>query len=117
MFLPQVSIEILTGDIWQRIAFYTIASQETFLGPPSDLSSLALVSRDIYLKIYKQNLSDLLARIFRFKFSVAAIARRVSERWRTTRCLASELVKRFQALKRIKAQELNPDDVWTCYLM
>lgn len=117
MFLPQVSIEILTGDIWQRIAFYTIASQETFLGPPSDLSSLALVSRDIYLKIYKQNLSDLLARIFRFKFSVAAIARRVSERWRTTRCLASELVKRFQALKRIKAQEFNPDDVWTCYLM
>ncbi|KAF8813497.1 hypothetical protein BYT27DRAFT_7335105 [Phlegmacium glaucopus] len=117
MFLPQVSIGILTSEIWQRIAFYTIASQETFLGPPSDLYSLALVSRDIYNKIYRVNLSHLLARIFRFKFNVAAILRRLSMRWHTTTCLASELVKRFQALKRIKAKEFNPDDVWTCYLM
>jgi len=113
----RVSIETLTSDILQRIAFYTIASQETFLGPPSDLFSLAIVSRDIYNKIYKQNPSHLLARVFCFKFNVAAIVRRLSLRWHTTRCLASELIKRFRALKRIKARQFKLEDVWTCYLM
>lgn len=45
-----VSFEILTSENLQRIAFYTNASQETFLGTTSGLSSLALqvVSQGIY---------------------------------------------------------------------
>ena len=46
-----------------------------------------------------------------FIFSGTYLAGHVSFRWRTTRYLASELVKRFKALTRIKAKEFNMDDI------
>ncbi|KAF4613809.1 hypothetical protein D9613_008054 [Agrocybe pediades] len=61
--------------------------------------------------------SHLYARIFRFKFDTLASTRRLSERWRTTKCLSSELVKRITAMKRIRNMELHLDDAWTAYLM
>ncbi|KAF9475448.1 hypothetical protein BDN70DRAFT_883714 [Pholiota conissans] len=107
----------LPHGIWERIAFYTVASAETFLGPPSDICSVVLISRSIYQQVsYKTN-TNLFARIFRFKFDYSVLGRRFSERWRTSGCLASELIKRFRALKRIKAMELRIEDLWTAYLM
>lgn len=106
-------------EIWERIAYYTVCgeSEEAFLGPPSEICSLALLSRAVYHQISFENNTHLYARIFRYKFDFLAPARRLSERWRTTKCLAFELIKRCQALKRIKATELNADDLWTAYLM
>ncbi|KAF8896693.1 hypothetical protein BD779DRAFT_1497292 [Infundibulicybe gibba] len=105
-------------DIWERIAFYLVASDGTFHGPPKEICRLSLVSRDVYNAINMQNNTRLYARIFRFKFDTAAIERRFSQRWLTPRCLASELVKRFVALKRIRGhREFQTDDLWTCYLM
>jgi hypothetical protein len=107
----------LPCEIWERIAFYTVASEEAFLGPPSNICSLVLISRSIHQKIsYKMN-TNLYGRIFRFKFDYVALTRRLSERWRTTGCLASELIKRFEALKRIKSMEFDTGDLWTIYLM
>lgn len=113
----QLQVDNVPYEIWDRIAFYTVASDEAFLGPPSNICSLALISRSIHQQIsYKTN-TNLYARIFRFKFDYAAPTRRLSERWRTTGCLASELIKRFKALKRIKSTEYDTDDLWTIYLM
>ncbi|KDR78686.1 hypothetical protein GALMADRAFT_244185 [Galerina marginata CBS 339.88] len=109
--------DILTSEVWERIAFYAVASEDTFLGPPSMICSLALLSRLVYAQISFKNNPRLYARIFRFKFDASAPARRLSERWRTTKCLASELIKRCRAMKRIKTKDLNVDDVWTAYLM
>ena len=109
--------ENLSYELWDTIAFYSVATDISFLGPPSILCSLTLVSRRLHDYLCIENNSHLYARIFRFKFDTIAPTRRLSERWRTTKCLASELVKRFKALKRIKALELDVDDAWTAYLM
>lgn len=108
----------LSLDDWERIAFYAVVSEDSFLGPPSALCPLSLVSRDIHDAISVQTNSRLYARIFRFKFDYAAPARRLTERWLTTRCLASELIVRFSTLKRIKSKrEFRSADLWTCYIM
>ena len=108
----------LTMDDWERIAFYTVASESTFLGPPSGLCTLSLICRNVRDAVSIKSNSRLFARIFRFKFDCSAPTRRFSERWLTSRCLASELVKRFAALGRIRQRSsLRHDDLWTCYLM
>jgi hypothetical protein len=108
----------LTIDDWERITFYTVASRSTFLGPPSGFCSLSLVCRHVHNAISIANNSRLFAKIFNFKFDCTAPRTRFSERWLTSRCLASELVKRFIALGRIRQRSsLRHDDLWTCYLM
>lgn len=108
----------LNIDDWEQIVFHTVASKNTFLGPPSALCSLSLVCRHVHDAISIDNNSSLFAKIFCFKFDSTALMRRFSERWFTSRCLASELVKRFLALSRIRQRSsLRHDDLWTCYLM
>lgn len=104
-------------EVWENIAFSAVATEDTFLGPPYTLGALALVSRKISASISVANNTGLYARLFRFKFDDAAPTRRLSARWMTTRCLAKEFVKRFQALRRIKDCQYHPDDLWTVYLM
>ncbi|KAF8963146.1 hypothetical protein BDZ97DRAFT_1051779 [Flammula alnicola] len=112
-----VHADSISYGIWERIAFYAVASEETFLGPPSEICSMLLISRSVYHQISYRRNTHLYARIFGFKFDLAAPTRRLSERWRTTACLASELIKRFQALRRIKSRQLHVEDLWTAYLM
>jgi hypothetical protein len=108
----------LSLNDWERIAFYAVVSEHTFLGPPSGLCTLSLVSRDIHDAISVKSNSRLYAKLFRFKFDSAAPTRRLSGRWLTSRCLASELIKRFTVLQRIKlGVDFRHDDLWTCYLM
>ncbi|KAF5379763.1 hypothetical protein D9615_005748 [Tricholomella constricta] len=108
----------LSINDWERIAFYAVASENTFLGPPTALHALSLVSRHVHMSTSVQNNSRLYARIFRFKFDYAAPARRLSERWLTTRCLAQELIARFSALRRIRGRrEFRPEDLWSAYIM
>jgi hypothetical protein len=115
---PMSAFYALAMDEWERIAFYTVASKSTFLGPPSSLCALSLVCRHVHDAISINKNSRLFAKIFRFKFDYGAPASRFSERWLTSRCLANELVKRFTALGRIRQRSsLSHDDLWTCYLM
>ncbi|KAF8903700.1 hypothetical protein CPB84DRAFT_1961070 [Gymnopilus junonius] len=111
------SVDRLPCGIWERIAFYSVASKETFLGPPNAICALSLLSRNIYNQISPNCNTHLYARIFHFKFDSSALERRLSPRWRTTKCLTAELIKRFRAMKRIKAMGLDVDDVWTAHLM
>jgi hypothetical protein len=111
-------LENLAPEIIGRIAFYVVSSESSFLGPPSDLCALNLVSHTINDAIAFANNTYLYALIFRFKFDYAAPVRRLTEGWLTTRCLAIELKKRFTALKRIRCkEEYYQDDLWTAYLM
>ncbi|GLB44816.1 hypothetical protein LshimejAT787_1801530 [Lyophyllum shimeji] len=117
MASPSLLYALSLSD-WERIAFYAVASERTFLGPPVQLLALSLVCRHIYDSISVQNNSRLYARIFRFKFDYAAPARRLTARWLTTRCLAKELISRFFALQRIRQKrEFRPEDLWAAYLM
>ncbi|KAJ3516509.1 hypothetical protein NLJ89_g1083 [Agrocybe chaxingu] len=116
---PRVSGDSIPHDIWERIAFFANVSDEasSFLGPPSAISSLALLSRRVHEAVSQKSNPHLYAKIFRYKFDVSAATRRFSERWLTSRCLTSELVKRSKALKRIKAGQFDVKDLWTAYLM
>ncbi|KAF9460340.1 hypothetical protein BDZ94DRAFT_1284000 [Collybia nuda] len=108
----------LSLNDWERIAFYLVASENTFLGPPSELCALSLVSRHIHDAMSTKHNSRLYARIFRFKFDTAAPSRRLSDRWLTSRCLTSELIKRFATLRQVRLRrEYKHEDLWTCYLM
>lgn len=108
----------LSLNDWERIAFYMVASESTLLGPPSELCALSLVSHHVHDMISVKRNSRLYARIFRFKFDTAAPSRRLSDRWLTSRCLASELIKRFTTLRRVRLRcEFKHEDLWTCYLM
>lgn len=112
------SVSALSIDIWECIAYYALIGDDAFFGPPSGLSDLCLISRHVYNAIRFDNNSRLYARLFRFKFDYAAPCRRLSIRWRNTRCLALEFKKRVATLKRVRCrQELEKDDLWTCYLM
>ncbi|RDB25822.1 hypothetical protein Hypma_006293 [Hypsizygus marmoreus] len=103
---------------WERIAFYALASEDTFLGPPSVIHALSLVSRHVYNVTSVRNNSRLYARIFCFKFDYAAPARRLTERWLTSRCLAKELIARFTALGRIRRKhDIRIEDLWISYLL
>jgi hypothetical protein len=121
MAVPLSPLDNLGPEILEHIAFYTVSDESSFLGPPSDLLALCLVtlvSRAINGAISLNNNTHLYALIFRFKFDYAAPVRRLTERWPTTHCLAIELKKRFIALKRIRhKQEYHQDDLWTSYLM
>ncbi|KIK03002.1 hypothetical protein K443DRAFT_131626 [Laccaria amethystina LaAM-08-1] len=110
-------LERLSLEIWEKIGFYTLISPETFLGPPSGLCPLSLVSSTITDKLSVTNNSRLYARLFRSKFDTIATRRRLSQRWLTTRCLAAELIKRCEAMKRICSKDFCVDDLWTIYLM
>ncbi|PFH46019.1 hypothetical protein AMATHDRAFT_156930 [Amanita thiersii Skay4041] len=117
MTLPSSLLYALTLDDWTSIALYWTASELDIVGPPSGLLSLLLVSRHLFTQIRVQNNARLYAELFRFKFDTSAPKRRLTERWMTDRCLASELVKRFTALRRIRDGIYEFEDLWTCYLM
>lgn len=110
-------LAMLPLETWERIAFYLATSDGTHTGPPIGIYTLALVSRHFHDAISIKNNSSLYGRLFRYKFDTQAPIRRLSERWLTTRCLASELIKRFSALKRIRCLQFEADDLWTAYLM
>ncbi|KAF4571077.1 hypothetical protein EYR36_001653 [Pleurotus pulmonarius] len=107
--------ELAAPEIIEHIALYAVASKP--LGPPSELTVLCLVSRRLNSVLRFKNNAHVYASTFNLKFDRSALLRRFSERWRTTRCLTSELKKRFIALKRIRSRQYNRDDLWTAYLM
>ncbi|KAF8622009.1 hypothetical protein AX15_007363 [Amanita polypyramis BW_CC] len=116
MSTPIPLVYRLTLDDWESIALH-MAVTEGAIGPPVGLRSLLLLSRHIYARTCVKNNVRLYSRLFQLKFDCSALRRRCSEGWTTDRCFASELIKRFTAMKRIRNQVFHFDDLWTCYLM
>lgn len=114
--LPSPFVYNLTLDHWESIAFH-LAASETALGPPLGLPSLLLTSRHVYANTCAKNNARLYARYFRLKFDCSAPRRRLTDGWETGRCLATELIKRFTAMRRMRDHVFNMDDLWTSYLM
>ncbi|KAF5341371.1 hypothetical protein D9758_012282 [Tetrapyrgos nigripes] len=116
--MTSLETSMLPAEVWGRIAFYAVASEETFLGPPSAISSLLLTCRWLYQSLNFRSNPGFYARVFRFKFDYDAPLRRLGMEWLTTRCLAVELKKRMEVLKRVRRrEEYSSQDLWTCYLM
>jgi hypothetical protein len=110
------SFERLVPDVLENIALFTVS--ELLLGPPTEIVSLLQTSRTCYHLLSFENNAQLFANIFRAKFDCAAPARRLGPRWMSSPSLASELRKRFMALKRIKIRDTScADDLWTAYLL
>jgi hypothetical protein len=84
----------------EQIAFSAL--EERLLGPPSDLLALLTTSKTINFALSPGNNNNLYARIFALKFDTAALSRRLTRRWLTTKSYATELRRRFEALKRIR---------------
>ncbi|KAI6039866.1 hypothetical protein EDC04DRAFT_2567997 [Pisolithus marmoratus] len=101
------------------IAFYVAV--DPFLGPPSNLVSLLLTSRTVYEHLCVKNNPHLYSEIFRYKFDVAALERRLSQKWTSAPCLANELRLRCVALKYIRHGRVaglpDRDALWRSYLM
>ncbi|PBL04335.1 hypothetical protein ARMGADRAFT_50007 [Armillaria gallica] len=108
----------LPREIWEQCGYYALATELTFLGPPSGLTSLLLTCRWINDSLCFGNNTRLYARLFCFKFDIDAPRRRLPPRWLTSQCLAAEFQKRIVTLKRIRyCDEYSLQDLWTCYLM
>ncbi|KAG7444724.1 uncharacterized protein BT62DRAFT_933772 [Guyanagaster necrorhizus] len=108
----------LPREIWEQCAYYALATETTFLGPPSGLTSILLTCRRINDALCFSNNPRLYARLFCFKFDIEAPRRRLPPRWLTSQCLAAEFHKRIMTLKRIRhCDEYSLQDLWTCYLM
>ena len=112
-------LERCTLDILEQIVLS--AAEEQFLGPPPGLWSLLATSKKINLALSPQRNNALYASIFALKFDTAAAARRLNERWLTSRCLASELRLRFEALRRIRRLTIDgytlSHDLWTIFII
>lgn len=115
----------LPPEALQHVAYHTVCSSDTFLGPPTTLFSLLLTSHSVNDGLTFHSAS-LYADIFHFKFDYAAPFRRLPSRWLHTPSLAAELRKRFAVLKRIRHAEqqttwnsiqISEEDLWCCYLM
>jgi hypothetical protein len=106
-------------EILEQIVLFAI--EERLIGPPSDLLALLTTSKTINFALSPQKNSGLCAKIFRLKFDTAAASRRLTPRWLTSKCLATELRLRFEAFQRIRSRVTDgfmlQYDLWTVFLI
>lgn len=114
-------LEAAPAQVKQRIALFSVSS--TILGPPSALLPLLLTSHAMHDALSLYVSPELYAQIYQLKFDLSATFRRThdSRASLTPPCLANELVKRCQLLRRIRLKDWGSDtvaaDLWTAYLM
>jgi hypothetical protein len=113
------TFESVAPDVLRHIATHVVVEDAFVPGPPTNLLPVLLISRTVYDAISPRHNFQLLADIFHDRFDCSAVARRLGPRWTNTRCLAAELIKRFEAFARIKCRDhtTHRDDLWTAYLM
>ncbi|KAI0778862.1 hypothetical protein BD413DRAFT_601525 [Trametes elegans] len=103
--LLHVALELATIDI---------------LGPPRHLPPLFRLCRYVYHTL-KANRTALFSRIYRAKFDTHAALRRFGANTITNAVLSVQLVKHTNALKRLRACNMDSDrltdDLWTAYIM
>ncbi|KAE9401285.1 hypothetical protein BT96DRAFT_992174 [Gymnopus androsaceus JB14] len=97
-------------ELWERIAYYTNARVDAFLGPPADIPSLSLVSRSLNHAIRFDNNPSLYTWLFCFKFDYHAPLRRLGKDCLTVWSIAQEFKKRITALKRPTVNRMLEND-------
>jgi len=89
-------------EIIEHIAYF--AAIGTFLGPPSSLLPLLLTNRQINSCLSINNNHYLYARIFSYKFDMAAPLARLGKDRLASQAFAEELKRRCVVLKRLRAR-------------
>lgn len=109
------SLQGLPSEVLHIVAFFLVALQP--LGPPKELIPLLLTSRSLYTAL-KEN-GHLYAKIFRFKFDYAAVARR--SYFPRAPDLAEQLVISCELLRAIRRGDVFDIDthshLFTAYLL
>ena len=95
------TLETIPPEVLEHIAF-SVATIE-IVRPPTDLVSLCCASKTIHGSLSISGNPALYAAIFRRVFDVAAPVRRLGPDHTTAQCLASELRRRYEGMKRIRA--------------
>ena len=110
-------LERCSPELLERIAL--LVTEERFLGPPSDLLALLTTSKTVNFALSPKNNNSLYAKVFALKFDIAAAKRRLTPRWLTSKCLATELRLRFAALRRIRGGIVDHTfrDLWTVFFI
>ena len=96
------SLLAVPQEVIEDIAYFV--ATDTFLGPPSSLLPLLLVNRQINSGISITSNYHLYARIFSFKFDIAAPLARLGKETLASRAFAEELKRRCIVLKRLRAR-------------
>lgn len=89
-------------EVLEQIAFFSVT--DSFLGPPSTLSSLLITNRNIHSRLSFASNPLLYAKVFAYKFDIVPAIRRFGTRHTTPYILADELKLRCLLLKQIKAR-------------
>lgn len=109
-------LESVPDNVLQLIAFFHFISTE---GPPPVFQLLS-TNRAIYEILSTDACPELYARVYLFKFDLGS-PQRLRSSWLTDECLATELVHRFQVLRRFSLRQLSEEcirsDLWTAYMM
>lgn len=92
------TLTTIPPEILDEISYWSMLPSAN--GPPSNLIPLLLVCKQIHETI--DTSVCLYARVFRTQFDSAALWRRFPVDWLSTHNLASELKRRWKALKRIR---------------
>ncbi|KAG6889688.1 hypothetical protein C0995_015436 [Termitomyces sp. Mi166 len=95
--MPPSTLDAIPQEVLEHVAFFS--ATDTFLGPPSGLIPLLLISRGVYSRLHNHYFY---ARIYANKFDVGPIIRRIGPDSTVSIALAAELPRRFRNLKRIR---------------
>ncbi|KAL4077748.1 hypothetical protein J3A83DRAFT_4087354 [Scleroderma citrinum] len=112
-------LETIPLDVLVHIASFTVEPAPlTRLGP---LLQLLLSSRTLYHLLSIRTCPQLYAHIFRVSFDLQGYHRRTGQHAMTSSCLATELQRRRQVLRRIRLRQMIEQhilaDLWVIYLM
>lgn len=103
-------LHALPREVLEQVALYAVACES---GPPVGLVSILLVSRTVHDRLLD---SSLLARLFAVSFDTNALTRRLGAPLERS-VAADEFVSRFRALKNMRRDIWNTDDLWRVYLL
>ena len=126
-----LSLAMIPPEILEHIAFFA-ATDDNFLGPPSDLLPFLTLNKRIHSALSFQYNPHLYARIFTFKFDVKSAIKRLGVDHIHARALAEELKRRCIHLKQLRSrsdcrdapsischdkEDILDGILWTAYLM
>ncbi|TFY67422.1 hypothetical protein EVJ58_g1639 [Rhodofomes roseus] len=107
---PSHSLDSIPQEVLEHIAYFT--ATVSFLGPPSALVPLLSTNRRIYAALALDRNPHIWARIFAYKFDLAAAVRRLGPARTTPLAIAEEFKKRCMVLRRVRAKTDTLAPIW-----
>ena len=100
--VPAISLDNVPNEILEHIAYFSGTSP--LLGPPSTISTLLTLNRNINSVLSPSRNPHVYARIFAAKFDTSALFRRFGAAEISAQTLAKLLKERCTILKRVRAR-------------